>query len=244
METLSDFVDKAVEFLVGGMLFTMSVAFLISSGSTLPSLSDAEISLLSTNSTLVAIVFVAVAYAMGVVGESLARSPFEFLLDRMTVRTEAFCRPGVGAPTKEGPGPGARSTWRNRITEFVLGGEYTSRHLKLACAERERQRAIVMTCHVSLHAEVQGQLKRLRLERVFSLSLAVTAFSLAIRGQWQYAALGLVSTACMFVLVNSRLKRFCAAIERAYKLVVDEKLIQVAQGLSTSAPGNLDGHGL
>jgi len=212
----------------------------MSAGSSRPSLSADEISLLSANSTLVTIVFVAAAYAMGVVAESLARGPFEILLDRITVRTDAFFH-GTGATVNgEGSADGKRSAWRNRIAEFGLGREYTIRQRNLARAERERQRAKVMTWHVSLHAEVQGQLKRLRLERVFALSLAVTAVSLGIRGHWQYAALGLVATAGMVWVVNTRFQRYCAAIARAYKLVDEENLKLVPQGMTTGAAENVN----
>lgn len=228
LESLSEFVASAFEFLVGGILFTMSVVFLLTGGSTLPSLSESE-KLLPIDSTLVSIVFVALAYTMGVVGESVARSPFEILLDRITVRTDAFFQ-GNGAPAnQEGSASGTRGTWRNRITELALGREYTIRQLDLARAERERQRAKVMTCHESLHAEVQGQLKRLRLERVFWLSMAVTTVALAIRGYWQYTALGLVFTVCLVWVVNTRFKRYCGAIARAYKLVEEENLKQMPQ---------------
>jgi hypothetical protein len=236
LENISDFFSNAVEFLVGGVLFSMSVAFLILAGSTVPRLNPYEVSLLSATATIILGLGVAVAYAMGVVAESLARSLFEILLDRITVRNEAFL-PGNSAPAPGvAPASGKLGAWRNRITEFALGGEYTVRQRNVACDERERQRTKVMTCHVSLHAEVQGRLRRLRLERVFALSLAVTTFALVIRGQWRYAALGLVVTAAMVWLVNMRLKRYCGAIAGGFRLVDEENMRQVPQGL-TIEPG-------
>lgn len=233
METLSDFFASAVEFLVGGILFMMSVIFLVSAGFTLPILTQAQGELLKGYETLITLVLVALAYAMGVVAESLARSPFEFLLDRITVRTEAFL-PGNGGPViTQGSVPVRGSAWRDRFTDFCLGGTYTVDHRYLARKERERQRMKVMT-YVTLHAEVQGQLKRLRLERVSSLCFAIIALGLAVRGQWQYAALVSACTAGMIWVVNTRFKRFCGAIVRTYDLVTQENLKQIPQGLSAN----------
>ncbi|MEP7191557.1 MAG: hypothetical protein ABI903_01680 [Actinomycetota bacterium] len=240
METLSDFFASAVEFLVGGVLFVISVAFLVSAGFTPPNLTELQRELLSGYETLITLVFVALAYAMGVVAESLARSSFEFLLDRVTVRTEAFLPGGDGPVIAQGSVPVRGSAWRNRINawwkwviELGLGGDYTVHHRYLARKERERQRMTVMT-RETLHTEVQGQLKRLRLERVSSLCFAIVAFSLMFRGQWQYAALVSACTAGMIWIVNSRFRRFCGAIVRTYDVVAQENLQQVPQGLSAN----------
>jgi hypothetical protein len=234
VETLSDFFASAVEFLVGGILFIISVAFLLSAGYVLPDPNGAHKDLLVAYSTLITTVFVAAAYAMGVVAESLARSPFEPLLDRITVRTEAFLPDHGAGVTRQAPASGTWSARRNRIIELCLGDDFTVDHRKAARAERERQRMKVMTCE-TLHAEVQGQLKRLRLERVSALCFFVIAAALLIRGHWQFAALMLASTAGMVWVVNTRFRRFCGAIVRTYDLLIHETPPQKSQGLSTSA---------
>lgn len=235
MEDLSDFIASAVEFLVGGVLFTIALAFLIFGSTGLPEWHPDQISFLTDNSTVVAAVFVAVVYATGVVAESLSRGLFEFMLDRATVRTEAFAtHPAAGA---------ARATrvrsaggWRERVTARVLGGGYSLQDLKAARAERERQRAQVMTWHVTLHGEVQGQLKRLRLERVFTVSVAITTLALALQGRWLYAAIALAAMVWLLGLVRSRFQRYCSRIALAYRLVEEDKLRQTAPQLDTRGP--------
>jgi hypothetical protein len=234
VETLSDFFASAVEFLVGGVLFIVSVAFLLSAWLTLPHANASDKDLLTAYSTLITTVFVAAAYAMGVVAESLARSPFEVLLDRITVRTEAFLPDHGAGVRRQAPPVGAWSARRIRITERFLGDGYTVDHRKAARAERERQRMKVMTCE-TLHAEVQGQLKRLRLERVSALCFFVIAVALVIRGHWQFAALALASTTGMVWVVNTRFRRFIGAIVRTYDLLIHESPPQISPGLSTNA---------
>jgi hypothetical protein len=226
VETLSEFFASAVEFLVGGVLFLLSLVFLLSVGVTVPKLTKDEMDLLSANATLIATVFLSAAYAMGVVAESLARSPFEFLLDRVTVRTKVFLPLGDRTPPSEPDGAptSAPSRWRALQNWFIvagLGDNFTIDQRNLARDERERQRTAVMTDE-SLHAEVQGQLKRLRLERVTTLCLAVTAFSFVIRGHWHYSEVAGAATICMGWVVKGRFRRFVGTIVRTYKLVDGE----------------------
>lgn len=227
MDSMSDFVASAVEFIVGGILFTLSTAFLvvtIVSPGGWPELSKEHLALVSANATLVGIIFIATAYAAGVVGESLARSPVEFLLDRHSVRKPEFVvlpKPETVTEEKDRRG---WSALRARMVAVTLGGDYTLAARNSARSERERQRAIVMTWHEQLHAEVQGQLKRLRLERVFTLSLLVTTVALGLRQDWRLFAMGAVASAWGVWLVNTRFQRFCGAIARAHQLVVNAGL--------------------
>jgi hypothetical protein len=234
VETLSDFFASAVEFLVGGVLFIVSVAFLLSTWITFPSLSSGDKTQFSAFETLITTVFVAAAYALGVVAESLARSPFEPLLDRITVRTEAFLPDHGAGVTRQAPASGRWTARRNQITELCLGDDFTVDHRKAARAERERQRMKVMMCE-TLHAEVQGQLKRLRLERVSTLCFFVVAVALLTKGHWQFAAFALASTAGMIWVVHTRFRRFCGAIVRTYDLLIHESPAQISQGLSPNA---------
>lgn len=226
---MSDFVASAVEFIVGGILFTLAVAFLvvtIAHPGSWPELSQTKMDFISANSTLLGIVFIAAAYAAGVVGESIARSSVELLLDRETVRSEAFTDPPLDVRPKKRAGKPAPepSRWKKlktRLTELALGDGYTVAELKVARDERERQRAVVMR-HEQLHSEVQGQLKRLRLERVFTLSLALTTFALALRDEWTLFAITLVASAWGVWLVNTRFKRYCGSIARNHYLIDEQ----------------------
>ena len=234
MDTMSEFVASAVEFIVGGMLFTLAVLSLLLSGATFHPVDSQLVDLLSASTTLVAAVFVAISYVMGVVAESLARSMFEGLLDRVTVRTEAFRDPH-GHPSSEiTVATHRRGALRTRLIQFVLGDGFTTADRDAARAERERQRAVVMTFHVTLHSEVQGQLKRLRMERVFALSLLVTVASLVIRHEWGWAMTSGAALILSVWLVKGRLDRYAAAIARGHQRVEDDQLVQTSQQLNTS----------
>jgi hypothetical protein len=230
VDDLSDFISGVLEFLVSGMLFTCSVLFLILGISGFPQLTFEELKLLA-GSQLLVLVGLAWAYAMGVVAESLARAVFEVLLERVTVRRAEFASAGAA----EGPDGSRRRSPRAWLSSLVVGPSYTPAQRSAAAQARERQRARVMTWHVALHAEVQGQLKRLRLERVFALSLFITAVSLGLRQEVGYAVAAFLATGVMVWLIHSRFKRFCDAIARAYLLVEDENLVQPAAGVADAA---------
>jgi hypothetical protein len=222
VDSMAEFIASAVEFLVGGIIFTIAVAFLLVGGS-VPRLRGDEIDFLSGNAALVAAVFVAIAYAAGVAAESLARGIFEILLDRVTVRSPAFrVRDPLGGNTPGQSDHGLTRQW-NRIHARALGRDYSARQCSLACEERERQRTEVLaSSKVLLNNEVQGQLKRLRLERVCSLSLVIVAVALLGRRHWTYASLAGVSAAWMAWLVHTRFQRYCSAISRSYKRLTEE----------------------
>lgn len=232
---MSDFVASAVEFIVGGILFTLAMAFLVvtlASPGEWPTLTHSQMEFVSANTTLLGIIFIAAAYAAGVVGESLARSQVEWLLDRQTVRHRSFQDPRPvltkKATTDHHSAPSELAlrwtAFKNRLTERALGGGYRVADLERARGERERQRAVVMTWHEQLHSEVQGQLKRLRLERVFTLSLAITALALALRQDWMlFGVAGLASLGGVW-LVNTRFRRYCSSIALGHDLVTESKL--------------------
>lgn len=231
MEDLSEFVASVVEFLVGGVFFTIAVIILLSGlirG--MPTLIDAQARMLSPESALFMALFLAIAYAMGVVAEHMMRGLFEVLLDRITVRRREFLDP----PSLIGKGDGGERmpAWRNRLTQLFLGG-YTIEQRNEARAERERQRAKVMTFHFSLHEEIQSQLKRLRLERVFTLSLAVVAVSLFLRGDARYALIATPSAGVLVWVVHDRFSRYRGAIVRYYKMVAEDNLTQTSSKVET-----------
>ncbi len=212
METLSDFVASAIEFIVGGIVFSSAIVLLIGVGADLPVVSDTTVALLTSYAPLVTVLFIAVAYAMGVIAESAARFAFEFLLERGTVRTAGFGatpqHPGSGGPT--------RRTRVARLWEVVrFGRGYTMESGRQAIAEREEQRVRVMTDPATLNGEVQSQLKRLRLERVVALSVVVSTLALFIARDWGWFAVSVGALAVMIFLVRDRSGRYCRSISRA-----------------------------
>lgn len=254
MESLSEFIAGAVEFVVCGILFLLAVLTLLwSLGAPVADLvsSFKEVG----GSSSAAVIFFALAYGTGVLTESLARWLFEVLLDRITVRTPAFQRaattpPSPPPPPMPGPDPvpatvtgprrdpaslryhardairGGWATIVGAVVRVLLGyrsgsGVWYTLEDRAGCREeRERQRAIVMRTEGPLAAEVQGHLKRLRVERVYTLSVAVVALAMAARGSFAWAALGAVATVVLTFLVHDRLVRYAKAIARCHGIVV------------------------
>jgi hypothetical protein len=226
VDSMSDFVASAVEFIVGGILVTLAAGFLVL---TLvdphgwPTLSDQQMAFASANSTLLGIIFIAAAYAAGVVGEGLARVVMEPMLDRHTVRAKEFlpdelrARMDVKAAKADEAARRAIAVRRWR-TRKLLGANYAMEHRTAARYQREAQRAVVMR-HDQLHSEVQGQLKRLRLERVFAFSLGLTTAALLLRGDWTLGAIAAASALIAARLVHERSGRFASSIARNHKLV-------------------------
>ncbi|HRC18796.1 MAG TPA: hypothetical protein PLV11_11010 [Phycicoccus elongatus] len=249
MESLSEFIAGAVEFVVCGILFLLAVLSLMWS-------LDAPVAQLVTSfkdiggSSSAAIMFFALAYGTGVLTESLARWLFEVLLDRITVRISAFQRPPTApAPGTLGRDPGvapltgprldpdsarfrSRQTIRLKWTAFITtvvrlmlgyrtgsGVWYTIDDRASCREERERQRALVMSTEGPLATEVQGHLKRLRVERVYTLSMAVVALALAIRGSLTGAILCAIASLVLTFLVHDRLIRYAKAIVRCHAIV-------------------------
>lgn len=237
MESLSDFIANAFEFLVGGLLVILALIICLQQFYAPAEFFGDMIALTELlDSTVVAFALVPFTYAVGVVAESAARSLFEPLLERVTVRNPEFRReqsywdqivtkaePSEGAP----PGTfvqkylalkGALRTRHQRARGILLGPEYTLEEMKRACAERERQRLAVMRTHqnLPLHGEIQGQLKRLRIERMFALSMALVAFGYIATAQFGPGLLLAFLTVLSGLLVQGRFHRYCKAIARGY----------------------------
>jgi hypothetical protein len=226
VEDLADLLASVFEFLVGGMLFTAALVFLALSTSA-PSLATSDqLQTITSNTSLAVLVLVAFAYVMGVVAESLARELFEPLLDRVTVRNRAFARGDDGEPNgalaerieADATARGRRWLWwRQQKLRRVIGGDFSLHDCASTARERDRQRTKVMNAE-TLNHEVVSQLKRLRLERVFALSLAVAAPGLILRGDLGYGLVCIASVAVMIHLVQIRFRRYCDAIARVYRL--------------------------
>lgn len=76
-----------------------------------------------------------------------------------------------------------------------------------------------MSTEGPLATEVQGHLKRLRVERVYTLSMAVVALALAIRGSLTGAILCAIASLVLTFLVHDRLIRYAKAIVRCHAIV-------------------------
>ena len=124
---------------------------------------------------------------------------------------------------------------------YVLGAfaENTSRQLlewRLNQVKRKRlqlradkvvdhgnMRFRVMAANSHLYVEIDSQVKRLRIERVFALSLLIVLLSdvvLIIRksttSRVVLAGLLILAIGATFLQINERFKRYCRAIERGY----------------------------
>ncbi len=219
METLSEFVASAIEFIVGGVLFLLSVA-----GAAVAvfhvRLDIKELAALGqAYSTAATAIFASLAYATGVFAESVARASFEWQLDRITVRTPEFLS-ARGALDVPPDWPWGR--FRQALSRRLLGDGFTVADRTVARAERERQRWDVMRTDPGLYADIGGQLKRLRVERVVALCLAIVAFACLWSGHVTPGLFVVVAALGMGALVNARFERFVKAIKGGYRLMRTE----------------------
>ncbi len=245
-DDLSAFIADGIEFIVGGTLFIASVVFLLfaidwSPVEDLPKLSE------ELGSASAALLFLIVAYAAGVLIEGVSRMIFERVLDRKTLRREAFWHlPAVDPDDLPQPKPKARpkwflgsgKAWRPDPLDASKGGmeevEFTNHDLALCVFVREYQRAYVMTAHLGLADEIGSQLKRLRLERVAFTSAAVVGIGFLVSGQWTELLVWMGVLAVIFVIVRQRLDRYCNAIARGF--VAGQTLKQKDAGTETELP--------
>ena len=75
-----------------------------------------------------------------------------------------------------------------------------------------------MSTEGPLATEVQGHLKRLRVERVYTLSMAVVALALAIRGALTGAIPCAIASLVLTFLVHARLIRCAKALCRGHPI--------------------------
>lgn len=231
-ESLSGFVVSAVEFIIGGMLLIAASAFLYTG---LPwvdyNLSNVSVFFSPRYSQLgVIVILTGLAYATGVVGESVCRIAMEHDLVRVTrsmtefePRKKSLRRAdAVSAEGQESLGAAARK-------------ENEAKLVKLYVDEREHMRTIVMTKHFRLHAEVESQLKRLRLERVCCAAVGIAAVGFALRRDWFDLGLFAVSASGLRWMVHLRFGRYCRSIARGYRAIADRKLTMTAPGVKADA---------
>jgi hypothetical protein len=222
---LQGFVAEGIEFIIGGTVFLASVVVLLFAVGWLPVKDDVNLSdqLGTAGVTFLAI---ACAYAAGVIIEGASRLIFERVLDRMTLRLQAFWEEPAAPPpadpesTDEEPwflGRGMGWHWNAEETLWEWREDkYTGAELKKCVARREYQRTHVMAAHPGLANEIGAQLKRLRLERIaFASGLVVMAAFLVSAQLWAAVAWAFVLLV-LGLLVFQRLQRYAGTIARAY----------------------------
>jgi hypothetical protein len=223
-ESLSSFVAGAVEYIVGGLMLLGSLVFLASAFSWNLAVTPGELADLqaSSASLAVSLLLVALAYAMGVVGESLSRALMEWDLVRVTLANKNFApKPAEAEPAATGTAltsPPEADTLKATQSKTAIVTIPKSERKKFEL-ERDRQRMVVMTKHVQLYADVESQLKRLRLERVAFVSLVLLLLGFAFREEAAQTLVALGGAALLGWLVHMRFKRYCGAIARAYEIV-------------------------
>jgi hypothetical protein len=223
-ESLSSFVAGAVEYIVGGLMLLGSLVFLASAFDWNLAVTEDDLDSLqaSSASLAVSLLLVALAYAMGVIGESLSRALMEWDLVRVTLANKSFA---PKAPTAEPAATGRALTSPPEVetlratqskTAIVKISESERKKFEL---ERDRQRMVVMTKHAHLYADIESQLKRLRLERVAFVSVGLLVLGFAFRWEGAQTLVSMVAAALLGWLVHMRFKRYCGAIARAYEIV-------------------------
>lgn len=229
-DDLSAFIADGIEFIVGGTLFLLALTFLLFAigwepVEGLPGLID------DRGAASAVLLFVIVAYAVGVLVEAVSRMVFERILDVKTLRREAFWTVPKAVKRRDLPQPtSARKWFLGTGTRFVpddpddpkghrhpvADEKFTSHDLATTVFVREYQRAFVMTAHVGLGDEIASQLKRLRLERVAFLSGFVALWGFAFAEQWGALVVWALVLVLVFFIVLKRLDRYGSAIARGY----------------------------
>ncbi len=217
---LAAFLDKGLEFVVGGTIFLAALVFAAASFGYAPAESLVSGGGLAqiTGGPLVVLMVVS-AYAAGVLVESFCRFIFEWDLERVTVRHKPFAAAAKTPITKTSPG----------LRERVLGkagpeGHFSRDFCGEAVRERERQRSHVMIRNVEFFQDVESQLKRLRLERIAAFSGVLLVLGFAARGEAGPLIVSVLATLVMFGLVHDRFRRYCAAISRSYERIDNDDL--------------------
>lgn len=207
-DSLSSFIASGIEFIVGGLMLLSSSAFLLlAMGWEVPAFL-ADVHWNTQDASWVILGFaLAAAYAAGVIGEGLSRLLLEWDLERVTVRTEDFLPERTHRP--------AGTSLRDRWTAVRLGDGYTATDLSAAKAVREVQRSAVAV-HPGLLADIDSQLKRLRIERIAFLCSLLVALGFLWAHQWAELAVTVLVALVTLYLVHERFTRFCGSIARAH----------------------------
>jgi hypothetical protein len=106
--------------------------------------------------------------------------------------------------------------------------------------QREAQRALVATKHERLHAEVESQLRRLRVERMAFFAALFGMVGFWVRGERAETILLLGFALGLFWLVHDRFIRYCDVIARGHTLIIEDGLRQVPKGTVAEADETQD----
>ncbi len=209
-----------VEYLVAGSLIVISTFFSISSW--FPS--DIKSLLTSPflqqpvfmNSAILAPVFIALAYGVGIVSEYVGERAFEWLLDRIKKRRMPKYVSDNEVALYDDPILGSFANQPSK--ERDLDG-------LAACVGK--MRFYVMNHSALLYADIAAQISRFRLIRVLFLAEGIVV--LAIIGQLRFGfspflivMFGLVVFIAYanFLAIRSRFNRYCRAVERSYSVLM------------------------
>jgi hypothetical protein len=209
-----------VEYLVAGSLIVISTLFSISSWfpndiRSLLNSSSLQQPIL-TNSVILATVFVALAYGVGIVSEYIGEQTFEWLFDRIKRRRMSKYVSDNEVALYDDPILGS---FANQSSE--------ERDLDSLAACVGKMRFYVMNHSALLYADIAAQISRFRLIRVLFLAEAIVI--LAIIGQLRFGfspflivMFGLVFFIAYanFLAIRSRFNRYCRAIERSYTVLM------------------------
>ncbi|MBL0746361.1 hypothetical protein [Nocardioides baculatus] len=162
MGDLAKYIAEVIEFVVAGVLVLFSLLLLgyVVVRPDLAELPD-ELPFLSSLGALLPVVGVAFIYALGILAEGMSRIMFEHGLGELTfakLRAREF---GVAVP-----GAAVKAAHDSEVAHYEN--------------QREEFRMYVLAHSPALSAQVEGQLKRLRIERAAALSGGISSLALLI----------------------------------------------------------------
>jgi len=197
-ETLSRFIAASVEFIVGGILLCTSLLLVLIQVPDVRSGLDTALGhrwIADIPHGALAVFGLCIAYAVGIFAESSSRILLERRLDSITAK-QFSPEPVVGAPRRLGKVKREQAQKR-----------------------REQARLNILLQRANVYREIESQLRRMRLERIWFLSLGLfwlSSFAHAlVTHTWTWIIICVVTMAALavsFLVVNERFVRFCTAI--------------------------------
>lgn len=225
--------DLLIELLIAGLLILCAIGLFIFS--VLPEASIQEIlKALKVQDNrwilgVLAIPALALAYAMGVISETVSRYMFEWWLESIKQKRLAKYFMDNHALLSQTPLFAKYADIDpQKVTKVTIDDDQMT----------GKMRFFVMMKNDKLHREIEGQLNQLRVTRVLFVFLVITFFSLVISvmrlcfnrqsGALSVALIALLVVTIVFSAANlkaiyDRFNRYCRAVERSYLvLLMDE----------------------
>lgn len=218
-----------VEFLVAGILVLLALIFL--GISMFPSKEQAILNLFDQDfclsaGALLATIFVAVAYPVGVFSEYLTRDLFEKFLDKTRMKRMRTYLKENRKNLKKSPILGKYS----EIPPGIIDEKITMDEARKCIGP---MRFHVLMTNSDLYRDIESQLHRLRLMRTLFLAIALCFLAIISRlivtwYQHREISLFLLVTLVFFGLtayetfkaIKDRADRYCRAVERSYRALV------------------------